>query len=93
MSNEATAKVLADVSAMQAKLAALEAQNAALTAKLAQSHRVSYKVSEKGALSVYGMGRFPITHYKSTWTALLARAEEIKAFMKANDAALKNKGE
>jgi hypothetical protein len=49
------------------------------------------KVSEKGALSVYGMGRFPVTLYKEQWLRLLAMADEIKAFIAANDASLKTK--
>jgi hypothetical protein len=49
------------------------------------------KVSEKGALSVYGMGRFPVTLYKEQWLRLLTMAEEIKSFIAANDANLKSK--
>jgi hypothetical protein len=49
---------------------------------------LSLKVSEKGALCVYGLGRFPVTLYKSQWSRLLAEAETISAFLKANDALL-----
>ena len=49
------------------------------------------KVSEKGAVSVYGMGRFPVTLYKEQWLRLLAIADEIKAFITANDERLKSK--
>jgi len=49
------------------------------------------KVSEKGALSVYGMGRFPVTLYKVQWLRLLAMAEDIKAFIEANNDNLKSK--
>jgi hypothetical protein len=49
------------------------------------------KVSEKGALSVYGMGRFPVTLYKEQWLRLLAMAEDIKAFIEANNHNLKSK--
>ncbi len=49
------------------------------------------KVSEKGALSVYGLGRFPVTLYKEQWVKLLAMAEEIKVFLKATDSQLKAK--
>jgi hypothetical protein len=49
------------------------------------------KVSEKGALSVYGLGRFPVTLYKEQWVKLLAMTEEIKVFLKANDSQLKAK--
>jgi hypothetical protein len=49
------------------------------------------KVSEKGALSVYGMGRFPVTLYKEQWLRLLAVADELEAFIKANNDRLKTK--
>jgi hypothetical protein len=49
------------------------------------------KVSEKGGLSVYGLQRMPVTLYVEQWQRLLDYAEEIKAFMKANDAKLKRK--
>ena len=54
---------------------------------------VSLKVSEKGAVSVYGLGRFPVTLYKEQWTKLLAMAEDIKTFIKTHDAELKTKPE
>ena len=50
------------------------------------------KVSEKGALSVYGLGRFPVTLYKEQWKRLLGMSDEIKAFIAQNDAQLKTKG-
>jgi hypothetical protein len=49
------------------------------------------KVSEKGGLSVYGLGRFPVTLYKEQWTKLLDIADDIRAFLKENDARLKSK--
>jgi hypothetical protein len=49
------------------------------------------KVSEKGALSVYGMGRFPVTLYQEQWLKLLDLAEEIRAFIQANQGGLKKK--
>ena len=49
------------------------------------------QVSEKGALSVYGMGRFPVTLYKEQWLKLLSMADEIKAFIEANNESLKSK--
>ena len=49
------------------------------------------KVSEKGALSVYGMGRFPVTLYKEQWLKLLSISEEIKKFIQENDTLLKTK--
>jgi hypothetical protein len=49
------------------------------------------KVSEKGGLSLYGMGRFPVTLYKEQWLRILASAPEIEAFIRENDSKLKTK--
>ena len=59
--------------------------------KKGASSSLRLKVSEKGALSVYGMGRFPVTLYKEQWLKLLGMADEIRAFIAANDAQLKAK--
>jgi hypothetical protein len=59
--------------------------------KRTQSRGISLKVSEKGGVSVYGMGRFPVTLYKEQWIKLLDMADEIRAFIAANDAELKSK--
>jgi hypothetical protein len=75
--------------ALQAELERLRAENAAL--KKTSSKGISMKVSEKGGLSIYGLGRFPITLYKEQWTKLLDMADDIRAFLKANDAQLKSK--
>ena len=53
---------------------------------------ISMKVSEKGAVSIYGMGRFPVTLYKEQWLKLMDMSGEIRAFIAANDAQLKTKG-
>ena len=74
---------------LKAELEKLKAENAALKSRGAKG--VSMKVSEKGGLSVYGLGRFPVTLYKEQWTKLLDMADDIRAFMKENDAALKAK--
>jgi hypothetical protein len=74
----------------RAELERLKAENERL--KRQQSKGLSLKVSEKGGLSVYGLGRFPVTLYKEQWTKLLDMADEIRAFMRANDAQLKSKG-
>jgi hypothetical protein len=71
------------------ELERLRAENAAL--KKASSRGLSLKVSEKGALSVYGMGRFPVTLYKEQWLKLLEISEDILAFIKANESQLKAK--
>jgi hypothetical protein len=73
----------------QAELERLRAENEAL--KKSGRSKASMKVSEKGALSVYGMGRFPVTLYKEQWLRLLAMADDIKAFIDANNQALKTK--
>lgn len=75
---------------MKEELDRLRAENAALKGTSAKG--LSLKVSEKGALSVYGLGRFPVTLYKEQWTKLLDRADDIRAFIQANEAQLKTKG-
>lgn len=74
---------------LQSELERLRAENERL--KKAGRGKLAMKVSEKGALSVYGMGRFPVTLYKEQWLRLLAMADEIKAFIEANDSSLKSK--
>jgi hypothetical protein len=74
---------------LQAELEKLRAENQRL--KQAGRGKLALKVSEKGALSVYGMGRFPVTLYKEQWLRLLSMAEEIKAFIEANQDGLKSK--
>ena len=73
----------------QAEIERLRAENERL--KRTRDARLTMKVSEKGALSVYGMGRFPVTLYKEQWLRLLAMAEDIKAFIEANNGNLKSK--
>ena len=74
---------------MKAELNRLKAENEAL--KTRSGRAISLKVSEKGGLSVYGLGRFPITLYKEQWVSLLDMANDIRAFLKENDAKLKAK--
>ena len=74
---------------LKAELDRLKAENEALKARSGRG--VSMKVSEKGGVSVYGLGRFPVTLYKEQWTKLLGMADEIRAFIKENDAKLKTK--
>lgn len=74
---------------LKAELERLRKENASL--KKGAAKGVSMKVSEKGGLSVYGMGRFPITLYKEQWLKLLDLSEEIRAFISANDSQLKSK--
>ena len=74
---------------VQAELARLRSENEAL--KQRRSSAISMKVSEKGAVSVYGLGRFPVTLYQEQWVKLLATADDIKAFIEENKAQLKVK--
>jgi hypothetical protein len=67
----------------------LRAENERL--KNQRASRISFKVSEKGAVSVYGLGRFPVTLYKEQWARLLASVDDLRAFIKENDAKLKTK--
>ncbi len=73
----------------QAEIERLRAENERL--RKAGQAKAAMKVSEKGALSVYGMGRFPVTLYKEQWLRLLAMGEDIRAFIAANDDKLKSK--
>lgn len=74
---EQAAKLIAE---LEAKLAKAQAPKA-----------LSLKVSEKGALSLYGMGRFPVTLYREQWERVLAHGDQIKAFIEANAAVLSRK--
>ena len=75
------------------KLARLEAENRALKEQIDQRKpgELRLKISEKGGLSVYGLGRFPVTLYKEQWTRLLTHVDEIKAFLQEHDRELKAK--
>jgi hypothetical protein len=74
---------------MESELERLRAENAQLKNK--DKGGISLKVSEKGAVSLYGMGRFPVTLYKEQWLRILASAQEIEAFIRENDSKLKSK--
>ena len=74
---------------LRAEIERLKAENEAL--KTPTRGQISFKVSEKGAVSVYGLGRFPVTLYKEQWEKLLAAGEQIKAFVAQNDHLLKKK--
>jgi hypothetical protein len=75
---------------LRAEIERLRAENETLK-KPAVRGQMSLKVSEKGALSVYGLGRFPVTLYREQWEKLLGMSEEIRRFIKENDGALKKK--
>ncbi len=71
---------------MLAEIQNLKAQNEALKTRLAQKKpgAITLKVSEKGGVSVYGLGRFPVTLYQEQWIRLLEKAEDIKTFITTN---------
>ena len=74
---------------LKAELERLRSENAAL--KKGAATGITMKVSDKGALSVYGMGRFPVTLYKEQWLKLMDMSDQIRAFIAANDGKLKTK--
>jgi hypothetical protein len=74
---------------LKAELERLRSENAAL--KKGAVTGITMKVSEKGALSVYGMGRFPVTLYKEQWLKLMDMSDQVRAFITANDGKLKTK--
>ena len=75
---------------LKAELERLRSENATL--KKGATAGIRMKVSEKGAVSIYGMGRFPVTLYKEQWLKLLDMSDEIRAFIAANEAKLKARG-
>ena len=74
---------------LRAELERLRKENESL--KKGAAKGISMKVSEKGGLSVYGLGRFPITLYQEQWTKLLDMSEDIRAFIAAHQGELKTK--
>jgi hypothetical protein len=74
---------------LRAELERVKSENQALKAR--RDQRVSMKVSEKGGLSVYGLGRFPVTLYQEQWVRLLDLADDIRVFLKENEGQLKKK--
>ena len=74
---------------LKAELEKLKAENQALKAR--GSKGVSMKVSDKGGVSVYGLGRFPVTLYQEQWLKLLDLADDIRAFIKEHEGQLKKK--
>jgi hypothetical protein len=74
---------------LKAEIERLRAENDKLKNKGVRG--LSLKVSEKGGLSLYGVGRFPVTLYKEQWRRVLGMAAEIEAFIQENESALKSK--
>jgi hypothetical protein len=75
---------------LRAELERLRAENEALKARATRGV-ISLRVSEKGGLSVYGLGRFPVTLYKEQWLKLIEMADEIRTFIREHEHALKAK--
>ena len=80
-----------DAKAMAEELERLKAENEQLKAKRKGAGEIFFKVSEKGALSVYGLGRFPVTLYKEQWERLLAKLDDLKKFIKDNESKLRTR--
>jgi len=74
---------------MKAELERLRAENDAL--KRTKEKGLTFKIAEKGGLSVYGLGRFPVTLYKEQWIRLLDMNEDIRTFISVNNDKLKTK--
>ena len=74
---------------LKAELERLRQENAAL--KKGAGSDLRFKVGEKGGVSVYGLGRFPVTLYKEQWLRLLDQADDIRAFIATNEAQLKSR--
>ncbi len=76
---------------LQSELERLRRENEQLKQK--SSRGINLKVSQKGAVSLYGLGRFPVTLYKEQWERVLGMADEIREFIAEHDAELKKKGD
>jgi hypothetical protein len=76
------------VEELQAQVAQLKAENNALKNK---PKNIGFKVSQKGAISVYGLGRFPVTLYRTQWDQLLENADALRAFIEAHASELASK--
>ena len=74
---------------MEQELARLRSENEKL--KTQKTKGLTFKVSQKGALSVYGMGRFPVTLYKEQWLRLMDKKDEILIFISENEDQLTTK--
>lgn len=74
---------------LNAEIERLRAENEAL--KRPSRGQMSMRVSEKGALSVYGLGRFPVTLYREQWERLLGMTDQIREFIAQNEHLLKKK--
>jgi len=76
---------------MKKELERLKAENEKLKADKKKTKDMYFKVSQKGAVSAYGLGRFPVTLYKEQWQRLLDRKDDILEFIIENESELKTK--
>jgi hypothetical protein len=76
---------------VQQELQRLRSENEALRKQGTRAGGLTFRISEKGAVSVYGLGRFPVTLYQEQWEKLLAQAEELRGFIESNRDQLKKK--
>jgi predicted transcriptional regulator len=77
--------------ASQEEIERLRAENAKLKQQAVKAGTLSFRVSEKGAVSVYGLGRFPVTLYQEQWDKLLSQIDELRRFIETNRGSLKKK--
>jgi hypothetical protein len=84
-------KIMSDDN-LQKEIERLKAENEKLKEDKNKPRDIFFKVSQKGAVSAYGLGRFPVTLYKEQWTKLLEKKDDILEFIAANEADLKTKG-
>ncbi len=82
---------MADEKALMEELERLRAENENLKSKRKSGGEIYFKVSAKGALSVYGLGRFPVTLYKEQWERLFAKLDELKKFIKDHESQLRTR--
>jgi hypothetical protein len=80
-----------DQNDLENELARLRAENQQLKTQQRASGSLTFKVSEKGAVSVYGLGRFPVTLYQEQWDKLFSRIDDLKRFIEENRDRLKKK--
>ncbi|MCY4495460.1 MAG: hypothetical protein OXB92_16575 [Acidimicrobiaceae bacterium] len=76
---------------LQKEIEKLKAENELLKADKKKTRDIYFKVSQKGAVSAYGLGRFPVTLYKEQWHRLLDQKESLLEFISQNEADLKTK--
>ncbi len=89
LADASTLDIMATDDELRAELERLKAENEALKAR--RSGTTSMKVSEKGGLSVYGLGRFPVTLYQEQWLKLLDLGDQIRSFIREHQSELKKR--